>query len=49
MAAWIVIQLGFGYLMGAQGTMLATAAHIGGFVAGLAMQRPLLLWHYRGA
>lgn len=49
MAAWIVIQLGFGYLMGAQGTMLATAAHIGGFLAGLAMQRPLLLWHYRAA
>ena len=49
MAAWIVIQLGFGYLMGAQGTMLATPAHIGGFLAGLAMQRPLLLWHYRRA
>ena len=49
LVAWIVIQLGFGYLMGAQGTMLATPAHIGGFVAGLAMQRPLLLWKWRGA
>jgi membrane associated rhomboid family serine protease len=28
---------------------LAVAAHIGGFVAGLLLQRPLLLWHYRKA
>jgi len=35
--------------MGAQGTMLATPAHIGGFVVGLALQRPLLLWRYRHA
>ena len=49
LAAWVVIQLGFGYLMGAQGTMLATPAHIGGFVVGLALQRPLLLWRYRHA
>jgi membrane associated rhomboid family serine protease len=38
-----------GMLSQGQGIMLATAAHIGGFVAGLAMQRPLLLWHYRRA
>ena len=49
MVAWIVIQLGFGYLMGTQGMLLATPAHIGGFIAGLAMQRPLLLWRYRNA
>jgi len=29
--------------------MLATPAHIGGFVAGLLLQRPLLLWRYRKA
>jgi hypothetical protein len=29
--------------------LLATPAHIGGFVAGLLMQRPLLMWRYRGA
>jgi membrane associated rhomboid family serine protease len=28
---------------------LAIAAHIGGFAAGLLLQRPLLLWHYRKA
>ena len=49
MVAWIVIQLGFGYLMGAQGMLLATPAHIGGFLAGLAMQRPLLTYRYRNA
>jgi membrane associated rhomboid family serine protease len=49
MVAWIVIQIGFGYLMGTQGMLLATPAHIGGFIAGLAMQRPLLLWRYRNA
>jgi membrane associated rhomboid family serine protease len=49
MAAWIAIQVGFGYLMGTQGMLLATPAHIGGFLAGLAMQRPLLLYRYRNA
>ena len=49
MAAWIAIQIGFGYLMGEQGMLLATSAHIGGFIAGLAMQRPLLLYRYRNA
>jgi membrane associated rhomboid family serine protease len=49
LAAWILLQLMTGYLAGIQGTMLATPAHIGGFVAGLLLQRPLLLWRYRGA
>jgi membrane associated rhomboid family serine protease len=49
LAAWIVLQLMTGYIAGQQGTMLATPAHIGGFVAGLLLQRPLLLWRYRGA
>ena len=49
LAAWIVLQLMTGYLAGVQGTMLATPAHIGGFVAGLLLQRPLLLWRYRSA
>ena len=47
--AWVLIQLGFGYVMGQQGMLLATPAHIGGFIAGVAMQRPLLLWRYRKA
>lgn len=52
-AAWIGIQLlmgiaGFGASVGATGP-IAVGAHIGGFLAGLALARPLLLWRYRGA
>lgn len=49
LGAWIAIQWMNGMLSQGQGVTLATAAHIGGFVAGLALQRPLLLWHYRRA
>ncbi|MGH6659118.1 MAG: rhomboid family intramembrane serine protease [Sphingomicrobium sp.] len=49
LAAWIVLQLAIGWLAGGQGQLLATPAHIGGFLAGLLMQRPLLLWRYRSA
>jgi membrane associated rhomboid family serine protease len=49
LAAWIVLQLMAGMLAGMQGVLLATPAHVGGFLAGLAMQRPLLMWRYRGA
>ena len=52
-AAWIGIQLlmglaGFGALVGANGP-IAIGAHIGGFLAGLVLARPLLLWRYRAA
>ena len=52
-AAWIGIQLlmglaGFGASVGANGP-IAIGAHIGGFLAGLVLARPLLLWHYRAA
>jgi membrane associated rhomboid family serine protease len=47
--AWVVMQLMIGLASGAQGVLLATPAHIGGFVAGLLLQRPLLLWRYRSA
>jgi membrane associated rhomboid family serine protease len=49
LAAWVVLQLMMGFLMGGQGYLLATPAHIGGFAAGLLLQRPLLLWRYRTA
>jgi membrane associated rhomboid family serine protease len=49
LAAWIVLQLLIGMIAGMQGFLLATPAHVGGFIAGLALQRPLLLWRYRGA
>ena len=49
LAAWIVLQLMTGMLAGMQGVLLATPAHVGGFLAGLALQRPLLMWRYRSA
>jgi membrane associated rhomboid family serine protease len=49
LAAWVILQLMLGWLMGGQGYLLATPAHIGGFAAGLLLQRPLLLWRYRNA
>ena len=49
MVAWIVLQMMMGWLASGQNVLLATAAHIGGFAAGLLLQRPLLLWHYRKA
>jgi membrane associated rhomboid family serine protease len=49
LAAWVVLQIMMGWLGNQQGALLATPAHIGGFAAGLLLQRPLLLWHYRKA
>lgn len=49
MAAWIALQWMVGFLGGQQGTMIAIGAHVGGFIAGVLLQRPLLLWRYRGA
>jgi len=49
LAAWVVMQVLVGWTAGGQGYLLATPAHIGGFLAGLLLQRPLLLWRYRSA
>jgi membrane associated rhomboid family serine protease len=49
LVAWIVLQMMMGWLAGGQGYLLATPAHVGGFAAGLLLQRPLLLWRYRSA
>jgi membrane associated rhomboid family serine protease len=49
MVAWVVLQMMMGWLAGGQGYLLATPAHVGGFAAGLLLQRPLLLWRYRKA
>ena len=49
LAAWVALQLAIGWLADVQGVLLATPAHIGGFLAGLLLQRPLLLWRYRSA
>ena len=48
-AAWIFVQLLIGLAtMGSQ-MPIAIFAHIGGFIAGLLLARPLLLWRYRNA
>ena len=47
-AGWIGVQLLIG-ATGSGGQSVAIAAHIGGFLGGLALARPLLLWRWRGA
>ena len=47
--AWISIQLLIGVAGMGGGPLIAIGAHIGGFIAGLVLTRPLLLWHYRNA
>jgi membrane associated rhomboid family serine protease len=47
--AWIGIQLLTGIAGFGGGAPIAIGAHIGGFVAGLILARPLLLWRYRSA
>lgn len=51
LAAWIVLQVALGIVLsaGTDGVLLAVGAHIGGFVAGVLLARPLLLWRYRRA
>lgn len=47
--AWIVLQLLSGFTFETIGAKLAIGAHIGGFLAGLVLARPLLLFRYRRA
>ncbi len=49
LVAWVILQVMMGWLGNQQGYLLATPAHVGGFAAGLLLQRPLLLWRYRSA
>ena len=49
LAAWVVLQWMMTFLMGMQGTLIATGAHVGGFIAGVILQKPLLIWRYRRA
>ena len=49
LVAWVILQVMMDWLAGGQGYALATPAHVGGFAAGLLLQRPLLLWRYRKA
>ena len=47
--AWIAIQLMIGVATSGNLQGIAIFAHIGGFVAGLLLTRPLLGWRFRGA
>lgn len=53
LVTWIAVQAMLVYLfksqVKSQDASVAWAAHIGGFIAGLLLQRPLLLWRYRNA
>lgn len=48
-AAWIGVQLLTSLAGLSGGPLIAIGAHIGGFLAGLLLARPLLLWRYRKA
>jgi membrane associated rhomboid family serine protease len=51
MAAWVALQIVVGYGLSAAtgGIEVAVAAHVGGFLAGLLLAYPLLLFRYRKA
>lgn len=48
-AAWIFVQLLIGFATLGTQMSIAIAAHIGGFITGLLLARPLLRWRYRNA
>jgi membrane associated rhomboid family serine protease len=48
-AGWVVLQLIAGLTFETSGARIAIAAHVGGFIAGMALAKPLLLLRYRGA
>jgi membrane associated rhomboid family serine protease len=48
-AAWVILQLLVGLTFETAGARIAVAAHIGGFLAGLAFAKPLLVLRYRNA
>jgi membrane associated rhomboid family serine protease len=47
--AWIGLNLAMGFVGPGLGIGIAIWSHIGGFVIGLVLARPLLLWRYRKA
>lgn len=49
LVAWVILQLIVGLTFETAGARIAIAAHIGGFVLGLGMAKPLLLLRYRRA
>ncbi len=49
LVAWVALNLALGFVAPGLGMGIAIWSHIGGFVAGLLLARPLLLWRYRKA
>ena len=49
LVAWVALNLALGFVAPGLGMGIAIWSHIGGFVAGLLLVRPLLLWRYRKA
>lgn len=47
--AWVALNLAMGFVGPSVGLGIAIWSHIGGFVVGLFLARPLLLWRYRKA
>lgn len=47
--AWVAINLLTAFAFYGAGVAVAAAAHIGGFLVGLALARPLLMWRWRRA
>lgn len=48
-AAWVAVQYMMGLATTGTDMVIATAAHVGGFIAGLLLTKPLLLARYRKA
>lgn len=49
MAAWVALQVIVGLTFASEGLLLAVGAHIGGFIVGVLLANPLLLFRYRKA
>ena len=47
--SWTIVQLLAGFANGQAAAWRSLGAPVGGFIAGLALARPLLLWRYRDA
>lgn len=49
LVAWVALNLAIGFVGPGLGLNIAIWSHIGGFIAGMIVARPLLLWRYRKA